>query len=108
LTLLKDTTVDANAIYGNMYTANYTVPPGTTDVTDVITLNTGTFTIPSANASNINGISYYSIDPPDSGAPWPLPKTSTSNSITIISPRSPVTITAVTPANNATGVSSNV
>jgi len=104
LTLLKDTTVDANAIYGNMYTANYTVPPGTTDVTDVITLNTGTFTIPSANVSNINGISYYSVDPPDSGAPWPLPKTSTSNSITIISPRSPVTITAVTPANNATGV----
>ena len=104
LTLLKDTTVDANAIYGNMYTANYTVPPGTTDVTDVITLNTGTFTIPAANASNINGISYYSVDPPDSGAPWPLPKTSTSNSITIISPRTPVTITAVTPANNATGV----
>jgi hypothetical protein len=106
LTLLKDTTVDANAIYGNMYTANYTVPPGTTDVTDVITLNSGTFTIPAANASNINGISYYSVDPSSIGAPWSFTKISTANTITITSPRSPVTITAVTPANNATGFDS--
>jgi len=106
LTLLKDTTVDANAIYGNMYTANYTVPPGTTDVTDIITLNSGTFTIPAANSSNINGISFYSVDPSGINAPWTSTKTSTANSITITSPRSPVTITAVTPANNATGFDS--
>jgi hypothetical protein len=104
LTLLKDTTVDANAIYGNMYTANYTVPPGTTDVTDVITLDSGTFTIPAANASNINGISYYSVNPPDSPRPWSSQKTSISNFINIISPRSPVKITAGGPANNETGV----
>jgi len=110
LTLVTSTTTDANAFFGNIFTANYTANVANIisgiDYTEIITINAGAITMPVANSSNINGIS-YTVDPPGSGLPWSGGKSSNVFIIPAFAVNlAPLTMVATNPGVGSTITSS--
>jgi hypothetical protein len=112
LTLTSNTKIDANAMFGNLFVADYTVPAGSTDYTETITIGSNLFTIPPANlsSSTINGIP-YTVDPISAGGvlgAQPIYYSAITSSGTSINNnvfRSPVSLTAVDPVDGGTATS---